>query len=229
MIPEHDIELVESLAQLGSAQFASDLRAVLEAVRAISVGTEVRHLHVDVSFDFATWTASPLDEMSVHLCQCEACDKERASVAWKEEVLDASKIRRVLGGISVATDQHVDSEDAWVAGALQEHSDENLQRLVDVTHALESAGAIRALAAEIRRFVTVAPVDYFGFYLIVDVADPRDVTDVVFHWCDQEDCEADPVVGRRRPTTLGQHGLPQTVRLCGHSSEHVRRSNTEQT
>lgn len=223
MIPQQDIELVESLAQLGSAQFASDLRSVLEAIRAISVAPEVRHLHVEASFDFATWNASPIDEMSVHLCQCKGCDKERASVAWKEQVLDASKIRRVLGGISVASAQHGDSEEPWVAGVLQGYSDANLQRLVDVTHALDSADAIRTLAAEIRRFVTVAPVDYFGFYLIVDVADPREVTDVVFHWCDQEDCEADPAVGRRRPTTLGHHGLPDTVRHCGNTSEHVRK------
>ncbi len=232
MIPQSDIELVESLAQLGSAQFAADLRSVLDAVRVISLEPEVRHLHVGVSFDFDTWAASPIDELSVHLCQCDGCDEERASVSWKEHVLDdSSKVSRVLGGISIAGEQREKYRESrpWVAGPLEGCCHENLHRLVKVSRALRIAPAIQNLAEEIRKFVTVAPVVYFGFYLIVDVPRPRDITDVVFHWCDQNSCEENPAVGRQRPTTLGNsNGLPNTIRICGHSSEQLRRPKAEE-
>ena len=223
---EQDIETVEALSQLGSAQFASDLRSVLEAVRAVSASAEVRHVHIEASFDFQTWRASPIEGLAVHLCQCELCDKEIVRVAWKEQALDASKIRRVLGGIAVAG-AHSDepAEPPWVAGELQGLPEENLRRLVEVTHALDSADAIQTLAGELRRFVAVAPVDYLGLYLIVDVTADPDVTDIVFHWCDQLDCEADPAVGRRRPRNLGSNGMPNPARLCGHSAELVHRAS----
>ncbi len=226
-ISQQDIETVEALAQLGSAQFASDLRAVLDAARAVSLSRQVRHMHIDVSLDFETWGPSPLDDMDIHLCQCELCDHPRVSVAWKEQVLDASKIRRAIGGIAVAGEQGNQAEKKpWAAGGLQGLPDENLRRLVEVTRNLDNSDAVRSLADAVRTLLVFAPVQYLGFYLIVDVVGAREVTDVGVHWCTRDDCEMEAAVGRRRPRTLGSHGLPDTQRLCGRSSEHVYRSRS---
>lgn len=222
-IPEADIELVKSLAQLGSAQFASDLRRLLKAAQAVSRSDSVRYLYLGATFDFETWPASPLGGLTVHVCACPLCNKDRVSVSWKEEILDASQTRRILGGLAVAGEPDDEAEQDWVPGTLDGHRADNLTKLVEVTHAVDCAAEIVALTNHIRGMMETTPVDYIGFYMIVAVRRPSAVTDIQFHWCDREECKEDAAVGRRRPTTLGKNGLPQTVRVCGYGDEVVPR------
>lgn len=218
---ERDIKLIESLAQLGSAQFASDLTRFLESARRVSRAMGVRDLAINASFDFSTWSASPLETLTVHLCQCHNCNKDRVGVSWKEDALNASQVRRLIRGLAVGgSDDSQDDDEKEVSGPLVGCRADNLKTLDEVTHAVSSAPSIHSFTGEIRDLMKRAQVNYLGFYLMVGVdSAPRDVTEIQFHWCSNDDCEEDAAIGRRRPTTLGQNGLPRTQRVCGWNGE----------